>query len=200
MKNKLEIELFRVSPDSKYLEVIFNMPGAYLGFYMSSFKLEVRDGNGNHYSPFDLTEAVGFSPDNHTSHWVIRIPLEDLGVNYPAMYIATFKASLQTENCNKEIIDTAICSDVSSVYQCLLEDIVDSCDNCSKGSSVSDETIRNYLILYGHQSAMYRRDLDVAERYFKILSKCFKSCSGGCNTNCCGQHTHNVKSDCGCKK
>lgn len=201
MKNKLEIELFRVSPDSKYLDVMFSMPGGGLGFYMSSFKLEVRDGMGN-VQNFDLSDALGFDPTNHQSDWIIRIPLKDLGIDYPAIYIGTFKASINSNNLDRDIIDTAIASDVNNVYHCLLKDILDTCGECYDSKSVSDDVIRNYLILYGHQAAMYRRDLDVAERYFRILSKCFSSCgTGNCYTSskCCGEK-HIVKSDCGCNK
>jgi hypothetical protein len=69
--------------------------------------------------------------------------------------------------------DTAICSDVNFVYRCLLDGILEEgpCD------PVSDEIIRKYLILYGHETAMKLRHLETAERYFKYLAKCFHPCN-----------------------
>lgn len=202
MKNKIEIEVFKISPDGKFLETIFNVPGTHYGYYLSSFKLEVRDGNGNS-EYFDLSESLGLSSDNHQAHWVIRIPLRDLGIDYPAIYIATFKANIEKDDldCDYEIIDSAVCSDVNGVYQCLLDDVLKECESCANGANISDDVIRNYLLLYGHYAAMDRRDFDVAERYFKIVSRCSKPCGNQRNSKCgCDKKKHNVKHDCGCKQ
>lgn len=186
MKNRISIDLFRVSSDSKYIDMIFDCPSGEQ-FYMSAFKLEVRDGNGNSEN-FDLTPALftGDSKEDQLDkdHWVVRIPLDKLGITYPAIYIAELKAhTWPPENPEEEddyepieVTSTAICSDVNNVYRCLLDSVIESCDECSSGCKMPDDAIRNYLILYGHQAAMYQRDLDVAERYFRILSRCFTNC------------------------
>jgi hypothetical protein len=65
-----------------------------------------------------------------------------------------------------------ICSDVNSVYRCLLDDILKDvgCD------SLSDEAIRKYLLLYLHQAALSVKDLETSESAFKLVSNCFNKC------------------------
>ena len=209
MKNRISIDLFRVSSDSQYLDLIFQCPSASSStsessIYMNKFQLEVRDGEGNSQR-FDLSDALFAgegkkSAEERTYDWTVRIPLYKLGIDYPAIYIATLGCAVEVEEDEEPVTipeATAICSDVNFVYQCLLDQVIESCDVCSRGNQVSDDAIRNYLILYGHQAAMFRRDLDVAERYFRILSRCFDNCND--KKKCCGG-TPKVKSDCGCKK
>ena len=71
-----------------------------------------------------------------------------------------------------------------------------ACDPCTE---ISDEAIRKYLLLYGHQSALTCGDDEVAERYFILINKCFDKCgSSKSNCGCCSPKT-NVKS-CNCGK
>lgn len=72
--------------------------------------------------------------------------------------------------------------------------------NCS---SISDEAIRKYLILYGHQAALYSEGgEDIAKMLFKILVKQFSNCSSNTRPGRCDVQFNNyiVKSNCGCKK
>lgn len=138
---------------------------------------------------FDITDAILTNNADQTK-WEGRLILSELGINYPAIYTLTFTALCKGKEDIKSV-NSAICSDVNYVYNCLLEDIITDCDCCSNGGELSDNAIRNYLILYGHNAAMWQRDYTTAEEYFKILSRCFKNC--GCSNK-------SVTKNCGCSK
>jgi len=66
-----------------------------------------------------------------------------------------------------------ICSDVNFAYRCILDEILEMGNECS---DLSESAIKNFLILYGHEAAMNTRDLEVAEKYFSLINKCFTKC------------------------
>lgn len=270
----ISISLFRVSSDSKYLDMIFSCPAEY---YFDSLQLEVR-----YFDPsdkimkskyFDLSAALfnldKTDPDNTISkkHWTVRLPLEKLGINVPAIYKATLKASpiftkvinngsfrytlpfpyndgdiyevrystgetaglVYEKNSDEPLIgydgkyvygvlighcckldcsdqlppeiDPAvmIASDVNMAYKCMLSDLLNSDNSCNECIPVSDDAIRKYLLLYGHQSALSVGDDEVAERFFKLIVNCFDLCGKKCGCEC--NHTTTVKkSTCNCGK
>lgn len=118
----------------------------------------------------------------------------------PSLLIGfTCVESVETDPCNKdpeEIETTAICSDVGPVYRCILDGVLNSAcaTDCSTGT-VSDDVIRNYLVLYGHTAAMQSGDLETAELYFRMLTTCFNLCKPCCS---CGKKPKIINS-CGCK-
>ena len=196
-KSKICINLFRVSSDSKYLDMMFSCPE---GFYFTSLFLEVRFLSGNKFvsNNFDVSTALFMhdgEPIEDRQDWTVRIPLDKLGITVPAIYKATFKISriedpeqtpcgpqvdcdCQNDSC---LEDHAICSDVNQVYNCMLKDLMKLEDPCFE---VSDELIREYLLLYGHQSALALGDLEIAERYFKLIINCFDNCNNPCGCTC----------------
>lgn len=117
------------------------------------------------------------------NHWIIRIPLEDLGIAEPAMYYATLKSS--NGNADEQpLITELVASDVNYAYQCMLDEVL-KLDKCSV---LSDDMIRKYLLLYGHQSAMFVNHDETAKEYFKLISNCFSKCSTSVpkGTSSCG--------------
>lgn len=237
MNNAISISLFRVSGDSKSLDMIFSCPEDY---YFDSLELEVRFvDNGIFKSKlFDLSTALF---DNTLSEkctvnkkkWTVRLPLDKLGITVPAIYVATLKVSpvftsllngdgflyslpipynkpalyeirdlsgkvyelnsseplvgydgkivygkVYKDGCSvilpEEIEpNKMICSDVNHAYRCMLDDLLKEgrCD------SISDDAIRKYLLLYGHQAAISVRDMETAEVYFKLIGNCFSKCA-----------------------
>ena len=182
----ISISLFRVSSDSKYLDMIFSCP---MNYYFTSLQLEVKYYNDSdkkfNSEFFDLSVALfSDSESAEKKHWNVRIPLEKLNIFVPAIYKATIKASEIVEEGEyaDEIIDRMVCSDVNYAYKCMLNDLLEE-DSCSE---ISDEAIRKYLLLYGHQSALACGDDEVAERYFKLIGNCFSNC--GQKFSNCGCH------------
>ena len=113
---KLEIELFRVSPDSKFLDIMLECPEAY---YMSGFELKVvhwvRQNNKDvpQEDTYDFSSSLNLDEEK-PDKWRIRVSLSGLGINYPAMYYATFTA--KHERIERKIVDEAVASDVNYVY------------------------------------------------------------------------------------
>lgn len=217
----ITISLFRVSTDSEYLDMIFDCPEEY---YFNTLLLEVRYFDKVMKSQFfDLSETLfnvnPEDPDNtlDKKHWVIRVPLHKLGIFWPAIYKGTLKAqpilndsSDDLDEClQPELLpleDHMICSDVNHAYKCMLNDLLSlQKDPCLE---ISDEAIRKYLLLYGHQAALAAGDDEVAETYFKLIGNCFNIC-GPDHCGCCGpipgghkHHGHKQsfahKSNCNC--
>lgn len=195
MNKHISISLFRVSQDSKFLDMIFDCP---FDFYFTLVELEVRTlGPDNKFQSqwFDLADVLFSDEDTfQRKHWNVRLPLAKIGISEPAIYIANFKAeqvpeSFYTDDPNPEyteisdcgelpleLHDSAVCSDVNDAYYSLLDYILDMGDKCQ---SVSDDALRNYLILYAHQSAMEQRDFEMAEMFFKMIIRKFNKCGGG---------------------
>ena len=237
MNNAISISLFRVSGDSKSLDMIFSCPEDY---YFDSLELEVKFVDNNIFKSklFDLSPALF---DNTLSEkctanrkkWTVRLPLDKLGITVPAIYIATLKASpvftrllsgdgfmyslpipynqptlyeirdisgavyelnsaepligydgnlvqgkVYNDGCSSVLPEeiepnTMVCSDVNHAYRCMLDDLLkeDKCD------TISDDVIRKYLLLYGHQAAISVRDMETAEIYFKLIGNCFSKCA-----------------------
>lgn len=184
------VSLFRVSADSKFLDLMIDSPRNY---YLNYFVLNVWLPSSDSTISFDLSDATFYDANNQwiqQNHWVIRIPLEDLAINDPAMYYATLKAEYDDgttpAGTYDPLITELVASDVNYAYECMLKNIL----SLGKCDTLSDDMIRNYLLLYGHQSAMFVNDDETAKEYFRIISSCF---------NKCGTTTPSGSS-CGCKK
>lgn len=149
----IAISLFRVSTDSKYLDMIFSCPAEY---YFTSLSLEVRfldpEDKVMKSSYFDLSPAL-FPNESYKTSCVARLPLEKIGIQVPAIYKGTIKAierEAQGDDEAKQIVDHMICSDVNLAYKCMLKDLLEMDNLASDCVEISDEAIRKYLLLYGH--------------------------------------------------
>lgn len=192
----ISISLFSVSSgfgdnNKKALKLIIDCPH---GYVFKKCLLDVKIGD-NQTDYYDLSAALfgdAQSSDDKTDHWNIVIPLEMLGITSNAIYKIYLEASEQSidEETGKiiygdTITDTAWTSDVDGTFECMIAHILNS-DPCE---AVSDEVIRNYLILFGHQAALRESNLDEAWEYFKLLKNCFHKCGN--------EHTSKV-SPCNC--
>ena len=88
-------------------------------------------------------------------------------------------------------------SDINGAFQYIMDNILNLENSCTP---ISDEAIRNYLILYGHLQALENGQQSIAEEYFKILVKNFTKCGNnsracggpcGCQSSPCGPNQHN---------
>ena len=224
MENKktIAISLFRVSADSKYLDMIFSCPVEY---FFDSLTLEVRFWDPSvkqmRSSFFDLSTAL-FDTDPESpgctinqKHWTVRLPLSKIGIEIPAIYKATIKAQLlnlddsESGDCPEklpdELCDHMICSDVNYAYRCMLDDLLGLDDLYNSGADrclgISDELIREYLLIYGHQAALATGDDEVAERFFRLIGNCFQLCdTGACGCGCEKPKPIIHKHNCNCGK
>lgn len=102
---------------------------------------------------------------------------------------------------------TVYTSDTNSAFYYLMDNILNLDNSCTP---ISDEAIRNYLILYGHLQALENGQQSIAEEYFKILVKNFTKCGNnsracggpcGCQSSPCGpnqHHQHPTHNSCNC--
>ncbi len=200
----ITIELFRVSKEGKYLDLKFSCPRYYyfecltlsveilngmqfknekyeLGDYL--FTIPVDDENGAETDPVQFNKTK--------TQYVVRIPLEDaLDITNPAIYYGEFEAKFnydwwksehkdETLFCSLDYPETlnasATTSDVNFAYRCMLDDLIQDANICGC-PQVSDEAVRKYLILYGHQASLTTGDIEIAKLYFKLLNNCFNKC------------------------
>ena len=121
--------------------------------------------------------------------------------NYLLRYItptlAAPEETPQPDVLPDSFLDTAVCSDLNFVYQCILGNIVNQTDDCV---GVSDDVIRNYLFLYGHVQAMEHRHFETAQEYFKVLVRRFHKCGSKHDKCACNLNKIQVLTSCGCKR
>lgn len=142
----IEISLCRVSSDSKYLDLMFNIP-ADCTFTALHIRARYVEDNEFVTKEFDVSEQFINTADK--KEYAVRIELAQFGILVPAIYEVQFVAqrSLGPEAHMEVLYDTAYCSDVNLVYYSMLDDILSMGNKCT---TISDEAIRKYLILYGH--------------------------------------------------
>jgi hypothetical protein len=115
----------------------------------------------------------------------LNIPISDYVQSDKAMYKVTLHASnIESE----DISETAYISDVEFMYHCMLNDLLQGSDkNCGP---VSDDLIKKYLMLYGHQLASrYNETYELSSYLYKKML----TCGGLCKTQV------NNSNSCGCK-
>lgn len=137
-KSKICIDLFRVSADSRYLDMIFSCPNDY---YFSELILTVRlIGDKEFYSRnFDLSDAL-FKDGNAvitTKHeWIVRLPLDKLGIEAPGIYKGTFKI----QKIFEQIENQELTSDLISVEE-LIPD-----ENCVSTYIAAGNPEENFIL------------------------------------------------------
>ena len=208
----ITVKLFKVSQESVYLDVIAE---CLCGYIFNKIEVGIRTydhyGNALSENQYSLTDAILSEYDgNQTSEISARIPLSEFfgeGGVQPAIYTLTL-------GCIQNIIDdetnisqsiedteqhdtTVYTSDINGAFQYIMDNILNLENSCTP---ISDEAIRNYLILYGHLQALENGQQSIAEEYFKILVKNFtksgnnsRACGGpcGCQSYPCGTNQHN---------
>lgn len=207
MKKAIEIEELRISSNGEHLEFIINCPADYR---FTEFTIQVGDEDDK-YSVADslFYEHVENKEGNDTvvpvenedNRFIGQIPVSLFGVSGPAIYKIYLEAKHRSdcvehsaESCDKPdetIYAKAYISDVSHVYQCLVDDILSLDAKCTD-TEAQDRVIRNYLILYAHQEALRLGHIDEATKWFYMMDNCF---SGKCG---CG-HKRNINLGCGCR-
>lgn len=161
--NKIMPAIYIAHVHAKYL---YNKDGFPTPFTGKDFYIDTEDGN--------IIKTNNDHGDGITVYWDDQ--MTDPVIGYP--HYCTIN----------DIEDSMVCSDTTQVYRCLLDSLLMQKDCCEP---ISDELIRNYLILYGHSAALTEGDFETAETYFKLMQNCFGSCP-------IGSRPSNKKSNCNC--
>lgn len=195
MKKRIEISLCRVSASGKYLDIICNAPSnsEFVSMYITTEHLE---GGEFVTQEFEIQDAF---TDPAKRSYTFKLPVSKFNLEgIPAIYQIKLTAE-DLDNPGTFIEAFTFVSDINDAYRSMLDDILSMGERCS---TISDEAIQKYLILYGHTQALYLRQTEEAKMLFKILVNKFSNCSGTSSRGSCGQSykTSYVKSNCGCKR
>lgn len=189
----IQINLLRISPDSEYLEFSVECPANYRFNTLLIKKYDYLTTTGyptnssgfvdasNLYKKTSTKEVMRIATSifGGTGMFQVVFGVEWTGVGDEPLYADGTKLS------DKETI--GICSDVNNIYTYLLQCIL-SLD--SKCSSLTNETRRAFILLYGHLEAMRLERIEEAEYFYNILKNNFTSCDAITRLN---------STDCGCK-
>lgn len=178
----ISVSLAKIDYDlgQPYIKIIADNPHNY------TFKkciIEVHpiiNGDWGEIKRFDISTLLA---DRENINMVLPVSALD-GMSYPAIYDIYLMAE-HIDDYNKPLIKDRLClSDIHGVYRHLMDGLL-STDKCS---GVSDDLIKKYLLLYGHQAALESGDLDIAKDYFKLMHQGFSKCGSTNNSINCGCH------------
>ena len=178
MNKAISVSLAKIDYDlgEPYIKIIADCPS---GYEFTLFQISVHMiENGQWVTKyFDASQVLAGQ-----SSTIMALPVSYLpDVAGPAIYEIELKA--EDLASYEEVFDKLILSDVYYVYRDLLDGLLSS-DRCDP---LSDELIKKYLILYGHQQAL-QEDLDVAKELFKLLHNNFTKCGNNSRIVNCGCH------------
>lgn len=172
----ISVSLAKIDYDlgQPYIKIIADCPS---GYEFTLFHITVHMIQDDKWVTkyFDASQVLAGQDRTTMSFPVSYLP----EVSGPAIYEIELKAEEKEEYT--EIFDKLILSDVYHTYRNLLDGLLSS-DRCDP---LSDELIKKYLILYGHQQAL-KQDLDIAKELFKLLHSNFTKCGDNGRTVNCG--------------
>lgn len=187
----IQINLLRISPDSKYLEFSVECPTNYIfnklfikkyDYLTTTLYPENNDGwiDGSILYKQESTKEV------------MRINTEIFGGS--TMFYVEFGVDWTSEDPEPILPDgtklstnttVGVCSDVNNIYNYLLQCILSLDGGCE---GLDSDTRRAFIILYGHTEAMRLERFEEAEHFYDVLKNNFSNCSNNIriNTRNCG--------------
>ena len=181
-KKAISISLAKVDYDlgQPHIKIIADNPQ---GYQFTQCIIEVHpiiDGEWGEIKRFDISSLLEGREDINMS-----LPVSALeGVSGYAIYDIYLKAEDVTDHTRDSLTDHLMLSDIHGVYRHLMDGLL-STDKCS---GVSDDLIKKYLLIYGHQAALESGDLGIAKDYFKLMHQGFSKCGSTNNSINCGCH------------
>ena len=189
----IQINLLRISPDSKYLEFSVECPANYRFKVLSIKKFDYATTSGyptnssgfvdasNLYKRTSTKEVMRIATSifGGTGMFQVVFGVEWKGVGDEPLYADGTKLSKKTT--------TGICSDVNNIYEYLLQCLLNLDTKCS---TLTNDTRRAFILLFGHQEAMRLERIDEAAYFYNILKNNFVTCEATNRLN---------STDCGCK-
>lgn len=179
--NAIELSFCKTIYDSDgklYIGIMANCPSE---DFFTNCTITIHYMNGTEWRTFDQKLDYSTAVNNknaiknllNISEWTTNSSLPDDCI---------YEIYLESDS---GLTKDALISDVRFVYECMLDKLTKSSDDCC--DSISDDIIRMYLTLYGHTTAMQYGDISTAKEFYKRLLKC------GCKC------TPVRKPSCGCK-
>lgn len=156
----IQINLLRISPDSRYLEFSVECPTNY-----TFNQLYITRYEGNHIYG-DTYDCSGLLVGTSTKE-VMRIATSNFGTDI-TMYKVEFGVTSSVEGAEAIDNSVALCSNINSVYANLLDMILKLNIGCVLPTEY-ETLVRNYIFLYAHTEAMRLNRQQDAERFYDII-------------------------------
>lgn len=185
------INILRISSDSKYLE--FNVDCDRDYYFTTLYIRDYREpiSSGKQVVGKDFSSIF---EDDQRTNWAVRIPLDEL--SGPSMYYVYFGVqkndNSEEDNSEKDNFAMGVCSDISTVYKTLLNDLLSIRQSCACDLGVSENVKRIFAILYGHIEAMKLQRYSDAEYFYSLIQQNFGNCEGDYPVN------NSYKKSCNC--
>lgn len=188
----IEVSLAKIDYNlgKPYLYVDASCP---YGYYLTAFYITVYqvDATGQWTEKYyDIINAIQ-QDETPVVDLRMTMPISILeDIEGPAIYKIKLVADPDLDLINEDAVidDKLFLSDVYGIYRQLLNGLLNS-DHCNP---LSDDLVKQYLMLYGHQQALHDGDLDVAKELFKLLHKGFSKCGNvnkpSINCGCYDRH------------
>ena len=156
----IHISLIRISPDSKYLDIIVERPSTYRFNTLNIY----RYLGENQYEDYVDCSSVY---DHSKTKQVLRIATSSFGEDV-TMYKIEFGIVPDAEGVPEVENEVAYCSNTNFVYETMLDLALNVKNNCLKEFDL--ETFnRNHVILYAHTEAMRLGRFREAEFLYDII-------------------------------
>lgn len=173
----VQIELLRISRDSKFIEIIAEC-------YGDVFKeLSIK-----RYGEVNWNDASSLVLNKNR----VSLRIETAMLGGPGMFEVQFGLGDSNESCgvDPQKRTVAYVSDINNVYTYILTLLLDLDCKCLEPST---ELYKMFAFLYGHQEALRLGRIDEAYDFYKVIQKNLKLCgysakatSVGCAPTNCG--------------
>lgn len=171
----IDVQLMRISNDSKYLEFILKCP---TDFRINQFIVK------SYPEPFSTESATSGTPANgdfsstiyntYTTNEVTgRIALDQLKGDKQMYQISMTATNLDaTEQTDTKVV---IVSDTNFVYYNLERELLELSAKCIEDLNIGVLT-RDYMLLYAHETAMRAGEFITASEYYQLMLNNFSAC------------------------
>lgn len=194
MEKAIDIDVCRVSryDGHLWLDLMFSIP---LGYECTNIQVTpvFMQPEIPALSKEYLTAAAGIiaGPDEYNS---VSLKIDEewgVGIDTYGMYTVFIECRLseeaQTQHLDMPYIieETLTISDIEFVYYCTLPALTNLCDKCAP---LPDSILRQYLMMWGHETAMRNKDIATAEYLYKKMLNCGNPCQKTAPLDCGCSH------------
>ena len=176
----IQINLLRVSPDSKYLEFSVECPTNYRFNKLDIKKFDYLTTEGYPTNYLGFVDGSALYKRESTKE-VMRIATSIFGSTgmFQVVFSVDWDEELYgpepllsdgTKLSAKEVV--GVCSDINNIYNYLLQCLLSLDSRCVE---LNNDMRRAFIILYGHQEAMRLERIEDAEYFYNILKNNFSS-------------------------
>lgn len=177
----IQINLLRISSDSKYIEFSVECPNNYLFNILRIKKYDYLDNLGTYptnssgwvdassvYSKLSTKEIIRISTDIFAGSSMFYL---EFGVEW----IGDTDEPLNSDGTKlSDVTTVGVCSDINTFYKYLATKLIELECKCS---NLDNDSKRAFTLLFAHQEAMRLERFIEAEKFYTILKNNFSICT-----------------------